>query len=134
MKHRLERVNEVLKRELGELIVRHCRFTAQLVTLQQVDVTPDLKHAHVFVSAIGSPSEQHQAIAQLHAARVELQRELAKRVVLKYTPHLHFKLDEAAERGDRILQILSGLNLPDPPPAPVAKGPAPADDPDRSQH
>lgn len=114
MKHRLERVNELIKRELGELIVRHCRFTAQLVTVQQVDVTPDLKHAHVFVSAIGAAAEQHQAIAQLHSVRVEFQRELAKRVVLKYTPYLHFKLDAAAERGDRILQILSGLNLPEP--------------------
>ena len=132
MKHRLERVNELIKRELGDLIVRHCRFTAQLVTVQQVDVTPDLKHAHVFVSVIGAPAEQHQAIAQLHGARVELQRELAKRVVLKYTPYLHFKLDEAAERGDRILQILSGLNLPEPAASPVIDKSTNSGDADRS--
>jgi ribosome-binding factor A len=112
MKHRLERVNEVIKRELGDLILRHCHFTAQLVTVQQVDIAPDLKHAHVYISVIGAETDQHQAIAQLHSVRKELQRELSKRVVLKFTPHLHFKLDVAAERGDRVLQILSQLELP----------------------
>jgi ribosome-binding factor A len=118
MKHRLERVNELIKRELSELVVRQCRFDAQLVTLQQVDVTPDLKHAHVFVSVIGSEEDQKQALATLHDARADLQRGLAKRVVLKYTPHLHFKLDIAAERGDRVLHILDELHLPEPPAPP----------------
>ncbi|MEO8350953.1 MAG: 30S ribosome-binding factor RbfA [Chthoniobacteraceae bacterium] len=117
MKHRLARVNEVIKRELGEMIMRHCRFDAQLVTIQQVDITPDLKHAHVFVSVIGSQPEQYQAMAQLHAARKELQRDLAKRVVLKFTPHLHFKLDEASARGDRVLNILSDLKIPEDEPS-----------------
>jgi ribosome-binding factor A len=117
MKHRLERVNELIKRELGELLVRQCRFTAQLVTIQQVDVTPDLKHAHVFVSVIGNVEDQKQALATLHGARSDLQRALSKRVVLKFTPHLHFKLDIAAERGDRVLHILEELHLPSEAPA-----------------
>ena len=117
MKHRLERVNEVIKRELADLIPRHCRFESALVTVQQVDITPNLKHAHVFISAIGAEAEQHQALAQLHKLRGELQRELGKRVVLKFTPQLHFKLDEAAERGDRILQLLADLEVPPDEPA-----------------
>ncbi len=116
MKHRLQRVNELLKRELGELVQRECRFPAQLVTVQQIDVTPDLKHAHAFISVIGTDEERHASMAVLHAARVQLQNALAKRVVLKFTPQLHFKLDEAAERGDRILHILSELGTPEPPP------------------
>lgn len=112
MKHRLERVNEVLKRELGDLIRREFQFEAQLVTVQHVDVTPDLKQAHVFIGVIGSPAERRDAISQLHDKRVVLQHELAKRVVLKYTPQLHFKHDEAIERGTRVLSILEELNLP----------------------
>ena len=118
MKHRLERVNELIKRELGELVTRQCQFTAKLVTIQQVDVTPDLKHAHVFVSVIGTTEEQHAAVATLHAARPDLQRALSKRVVLKFTPHLHFKLDLASERGDRVLHILEDLHLPEEPATP----------------
>jgi len=112
MKHRLERVNEVLKRELGDLIRREFQFEAQLVTVQHVDVTPDLKQAHVFIGVIGTPAERRQAIGQLIDKRQHLQHELAKRVVLKYTPLLHFKHDEAIERGTRVLSILDELNLP----------------------
>ena len=55
-------------------------------------------------------------MAILHAARVQLQGALSKRVVLKFTPQLHVKLDAAAERGDRVLNILSELGTPEPPP------------------
>lgn len=112
MKNRLERVNEVLKRELGDLIRREISFRAKLVTVQQVDVTPDLKNAHVFIGVIGSDEEMREAMAQLHDHRVALQSELSKRVILKYTPHLHFKHDEAMERGTRVLSILDELHLP----------------------
>ena len=112
MKHRLERVNEVIKRELSDLILREITFEAKLVTVQQVDVTPDLKHAHVFIGAIGTPEQRHAAMAQLHDKRRTLQRELSKRVVLKFTPQLHFALDDSVERGTRILSILEDLHLP----------------------
>lgn len=115
MKHRLERVNEVLKRELGDLIRREFHFEAQLVTVQQVDVTADLKQAHVFIGVIGTPGQRREALSQLHDKRTVLQQELAKRVVLKYTPQLHFKHDEAIERGTRVLNILDELNLPPEP-------------------
>lgn len=115
MKNRLDRVNELIKRELSELVRREIRFTAKLVTIQQVDITADLKHAHVYVGVIGTLDEQKQALAALHDARNRLQNEISKRVVLKWTPQLHFKLDSAGERGDRILQILDELKLPEPP-------------------
>ena len=118
MKHRLQRVNELLKRELGELILRECTFTAQLVTVQQVDVTPDLKHAHIYISIIGTDEERLESMTVLHDARTSLQHLLAKRVVLKYTPQLHFKLDEAAERGDRVLHIMNELAPPEDDDAP----------------
>ena len=115
MKHRLERVNEVIKRELGDLITRECKFAAKLVTIQQVDITPDLKHAHVYVSVIGTDAEAHAALATLHDARPGLQRTMSKRVVIKYTPHLHFKLDDTIVRGARVLDILGEIKLPDDP-------------------
>jgi ribosome-binding factor A len=113
MKHRLDRVNEVLKRELSDLLRREFTFTAKLVTVQQVDVTPDLKQAHVYVGVIGAPLERREAMAQLHDKRVALQHELAKRVVIKFTPQLHFHLDDTMERGSRVLSILEELHLPE---------------------
>ena len=116
MKNRLARVNELIKRELSDLVRREITFTAKLVTLQEVDVTPDLKHAHVYVGVIGNGEEQKQALSALHDQRLRLQSELSKRVVIKFTPQLHFKLDHAGERGDRILNLLDELNLPEPKP------------------
>lgn len=126
MKNRLDRVNEAMKRELSALIRKEFTFQAKLVTVQEVDVTPDLKNAHVYIGVIGTPEEQHAAMAQLHDARQRLQHEISRRVIIKYTPHLHFKLDVTGERGDRVLQILDELHLPPPPPPPPP--PAETDD------
>ena len=113
MKHRLERVQEVIKRELSELIVRELTFDSALVTVQEVDVTSDLKHAHVFVSVLGSEADKEKALAKLHEHRKTFQAAISKRVVLKYTPQLHFKFDEALERGTRVIDILEKIEIPD---------------------
>jgi len=115
MKNRLDRVNEVIKRELSAHIRREFTFQAKLVTVQEVDVTPDLKNAHVYIGVIGTPEEQRAAMAQLHGARQRLQHDVSRRVVLKFTPHFHFQLDQTGERGDRILQIIEDLHLPPEP-------------------
>ena len=111
MKHRLERVCEVLKRELGVIILRELDFAPVLVTVSAVDITPDLKQAHVYVSALGSPGQQRAVLEKLEHARPHLQAEVARRVTLKHTPHLHFKIDEAIERGSRVLSIMDELGL-----------------------
>lgn len=111
MKHRLERVCEVLKRELGVIVVRELTFTSPLVTISAVDITPDLKQAHVYVSALGTQMDKRNAMEVLEHHRAMLQTELSKRVVLKHTPHLNFKMDDSIERGTRVLHILDELGL-----------------------
>ena len=111
MKHRLLRVNELLKRELSALLVREMTFENLLVTVNQVDVTPDLKSAHVYVSILGSEGRK-EVIPKLEANRAALQADLSKHVVLKYTPHLVFHLDDSIERGARVLEILQEIEPP----------------------
>jgi ribosome-binding factor A len=108
MKHRLLRVNELLKRELSTIITRDITFDDALVTINHVDATPDLKNAHVYVSVLGAKA-QPAAMAKLEENRVLLQTQLAKHVVLKYTPHLTFHLDESIERGSRVIEILQQI-------------------------
>lgn len=112
MKHRPSRVRELLLRELGAIINRELAFDAALVTVRDASLTADFKHAHIHVGVIGEPGEKHRALAELDRHRTLLQRELAKRVVLKYTPQLHFHLDESVERGTRVMSILDELALP----------------------
>lgn len=123
MKYRLERVCEVIKRELGVIITRELRFDSPLVTVSGVDITPDLKQAHIFVSAIGTPAQRRDALEKLEGSRAALQHELAKRVVLKNTPHLNFKLDDSIERGARVIDIMDELGL----------GPVSNEDPDENE-
>ena len=111
MKHRLLRVNEIVKRELSTIIGREITFVDALVTVNQVDVTPDLRSAHVYVGVLGKGSAQ-AAITQLDDHRALLQAELSKHVVLKYTPHLVFHLDHSIERGTRVFQILQEIDPP----------------------
>lgn len=111
MKHRQLRVNELVKRELSALITREVSFEGALVTIHDVDVTPDLKSAHVFVSVLGS-TRPETVINKLEEQRPALQAELAKHVVLKYTPHLVFHLDNSIERGARVIEIMQEIETP----------------------
>ena len=109
MSLRLLRVCELIKRELGVIIGRDVKFEAPLVSVRAVDITPDLKNAHVFISAIGTKWQKEQALQQLQERRQHLQHELSRRVIIKYTPHLHFQLDESIERGTRVLSLLDEI-------------------------
>jgi len=111
MKNRLARVCEVLKRELGMIIRRELEFQDALVTVSGVDITPDLKQAHVFISALGSPAGRRKAMEALEEHRVMFQTELSRRVQTKHTPHLNFRLDDAIERGARVIDIMDELGL-----------------------
>jgi len=102
------RVNEVVRRELSTILTRDLVFDDVLVTINQVDVTPDLKNGHVFVSVLGKGSPT-AVMETLEKNRVQLQSELAKKVVLKYTPHLVFHLDNSTERGARVFKILEEI-------------------------
>jgi len=112
MKHRLLRVNELVKRELSGIIAREINFEGVLVSINAVEVAPDLKSAQVFVSILGADNKD-SVIDKLESHRPALQAELARHVVLKYTPHLIFHLDESIKRGARVLEILDNLGKRD---------------------
>jgi ribosome-binding factor A len=112
MKHRLLRVNELVKRELSGILAREVSFESAIVTINHVDVTADLKNAHVFVSVLGSEGGT-VVINKLEAHRPALQAELARHVVLKYTPHLVFHLDDSIARGTRVIEIMRELEAPE---------------------
>lgn len=109
MKHRLARVAEILKRELSAVILREVPSEGALITVNGVDVSPDLRNATVHVGVLGNAAQQKEALERLERHRAVLQSECAKRVILKFTPHLRFRLDESVERGSRVLDILDQL-------------------------
>ena len=107
------RVRELMKRELSSVIQRDYEFKNVLVTINDVDVTPDLRQAHVFVGMLGDAAAQRKALAKLQRDAGQLQVKISKRVVLRYTPRLNFKLDDSVERGVRLLSVIQGIDEED---------------------
>ena len=112
MKHRMLRVNEVVKRELSGILAREISFEGALVTVNHVKVSSDLKNAHVFVSVLGSEAGD-RVMKKLEEHRAALQAQIAGRVTMKFTPHLIFHLDESIARGSRIVEILQQIDSDD---------------------
>jgi len=114
---RLVRVNELLKREIAEDLYRNFSmsdFDAAAITVTRVECAPDLRDANVFVSIFGHEDERDRMIGYLNRHRQEIVRLMIKRVKLKYTPRLHFILDESIEGGDHILSILAEMERENP--------------------
>jgi len=111
---RQERVNELLKHEIGEIVRREFNIAdTGLVSVQAVEIAGDLRTAKVFVSVFGKPDQQKRALRLLEEKRQLIQGEIGRTVVLKYTPTLTFSLDETIEKGNRVLQILNELEQSD---------------------
>ncbi|HEX7860596.1 MAG TPA: 30S ribosome-binding factor RbfA [Verrucomicrobiae bacterium] len=115
MSLRLERVRELLKRELGEIIRREIPLSeAGLLTVNEVGVAPDLKSATVFIGVVGTPEQRKRASNLLDKETKRIQGMVGRTVVLKYTPVLKFVIDEAIERGNRVLEILEEIEKQSP--------------------
>ena len=108
---RMTRVNELLKREIANLIERGLvESSGTLVSVTEVKTGVDLRNATVQVSIFGgTPGICHKVMRQLAERRVTFQRELARTLGFKHTPVLEFRLDERTERGDRVLELLNSL-------------------------
>jgi ribosome-binding factor A len=112
---RLQRVRELLKREIGEVIRREFPVhEAGLVTVNDVDVAGDLQSAVVFISILGTADQQKRGLDMLTRHRKRIQSMVARAVVLKYTPTLKFMVDDSVARGNRVLQIIEELEKSDP--------------------
>lgn len=118
MSQRLDRINELLRREISACIEKHFEFPDTLVTVHAVETAVDLKDANVFIGVIGTPEQSRAVMNKLGARRGFIQGTVMKRVVLRNTPHLHFKVDDSVERGVRILNLLDEIGeieLPEEP-------------------
>jgi ribosome-binding factor A len=108
--HRLQRVRELLKRAIGEVIRREFPVEQTgLVTVNDVEPAGDLKSATVFISILGNADQQKRGLANLTEHRARIQNLVGREVVLKFTPTLRFVIDDSVVRGNRVLQIIAEL-------------------------
>ena len=113
---RLERVRELLKRQIGEVIRRELPLSeVGMLTVNDVDVAKDLQSANVFIGFVGTDVQKKRAVELLQKERKRIQGIVGRAVVLKYTPLLRFVMDDSITRGNRVLEILDEIERTSPP-------------------
>ena len=109
MTDRTRRLDELLREEISEVIRRDLDDPRiGFHTITDVEVAPDLRHATVWVSVIGTPDERKQTIRALGHAMPFVRNRLGK-LRLKRIPEFHLREDDTAARGTRVMKILDEL-------------------------
>ena len=109
--YRPTRVGELLQAEIAHLLLRQLKDPRlSLATISRVEVSRDLREARVYVSRVGSESEQKETMEGFERAVGFIRGQLGKRLKLRYTPSLTFLLDTAIADGVRISRLLHELN------------------------
>jgi len=103
----MRRVNESIKEILGDAISTELKDPRiGFVTVTDVDTSPDLRAARVYVSVLGTEEERERSLAGLRSSHGFLQGKIASAMRMKRTPTLTFEYDDSVERGDRITRLL----------------------------
>ena len=112
MAHRIERVSNLIRQEISELLQRQVKDPRldNFVTITAVSTSHDLRHAKIFVSRIGNETEKKETLNALVAASGFFRRELGKRLRLRYTPELSFQWDDSIERGAHLQELIDKVS------------------------
>ena len=114
---RLTRVNELIKREMSELISRYsiAPSPSMLVSVTEVRTSVDLRNATVSVSVFGGDKiAQRMVLESLNAARRDFQSDIARTLGFKHTPVLTFRIDKRVAAGDRVFALLEEMESEQP--------------------
>jgi len=111
MTRRTERLNDLIREEISELVRRQAKDPRLdcFLTVTMVDVSPDLRLAKVFISIMGTEEEKREAMNGLASASGFFHRELMKRLSLRRTPQLSFHRDDSIERAAHVLDLMKEI-------------------------
>lgn len=114
---RADRVSLALKREVAQMLLREIKDPRiGMVTITGVKMSPDLRHAHIYYSVLGEDKELQDSAAGLKQATPFIQRQIGRRLRLRYTPEIDFQFDHSLEYGSHIEQLLKSIaSEPKPP-------------------
>ena len=112
MTHRTERVNNLIRREISELLQRQVKDPrlGNFIAVTEVSTSPDFKYAKIFISCISSEEEKKEMLSVLAAASGFLRNELARRIELRRIPELSFQWDDSIERGAHLLELIDQVS------------------------
>ena len=113
MTRRTSRVNSIIRQEISDLLLRQIKDPrlGNLVTVTEVSTSPDLRHAKVFVSIMGSKEEKEEAFKGLAGAAGFFRKELAQRLRFRQVPEVSFHQDTSIEQGARLLELIEQVSI-----------------------
>jgi ribosome-binding factor A len=127
MSNRTIRINELVQRELSDILRKRYQAETVSMTITEVRVAPDLRDARVFVSIVGSDDEIEKKLWWLRKQASDIRKEVGKRIVLKYLPKFEYRLDTTTPKSARLLAMMDDLKIPvdereiQPPSAPLKR-------------
>src|SRR5580658_108601 len=113
---RADRVSEAIKREVSVLLTQGIKDPGvHFVTVTLVDMAEDLRNAIIYVSIMGTEEDRQESMKGLERAKGYVRKELGTRLQLRYTPEIHFRLDDSLDNSLKIRKILNEIKSEDKP-------------------
>lgn len=112
MSRRSERLVKFIKQEISELLEREVNDPrlGSLISVIDVSVSSDMRHAKVFVSILGDKASKEDMLAGFNAASGFLRKELAPKLKMRCVPQLSFYCDESIERGEELIELIGRVS------------------------
>jgi ribosome-binding factor A len=112
---RRQQVGSILRDEISAVVRRQVKDPrVGFATITEVEMSPDMRHAKVFVSVLGTQEEQHKTLEAMESARGFIARQVGPKLRLRYIPQLSFVLDNSMEHAERISRLLNQMNVEPP--------------------
>ena len=106
MSFRVKKVNELLKHEISQLLLKEIDFCDTLVTITGIDTSPDLRYAKIKISVL--PQEKNKLLLKIINKNIfQIQQKLNKRLYMKPIPRIRFEIDRVEIKAQRIEELLS---------------------------
>jgi ribosome-binding factor A len=115
--NRIVRINELVQREISDILRQRHTAESVAITIAEVRVAPDLRDGRVFVAIVGDAAAVADRFRWLKKRAPEIREELSKRIVLKFLPHLTYVFDESSDRVAKLLRALDQVEPAPPDPS-----------------
>ena len=112
MSHRIERVNQLIRQEISDLLRREIKDPrlSQFIAVTEVVTSPDFKQARVYISFISDKQQKQDALDALAGASNFFRKEMSRTLRLRHVPELSFHWDNSIERGVHIMNLIDDVN------------------------
>jgi ribosome-binding factor A len=112
---RILRLNNLLTEVISETIHKEVKnpHVGSFVSVSRVEISPDLRHARVFISMLGSDEQKRETLEALRSAAGFIAVRSSKKVTMRFFPELHFHLDDSVDKWMRIEQIMQDIHKSD---------------------